>query len=93
MKASLIPMLPRRLTALYKFKDVVIAWQCDHCAKMFFVRVEEAILVEVPRAIRLEFESHSCVYHRVEPVVNSDEFTDGPVQFWRRDTDTKDGRE
>ena len=72
-------MLPRRLTALYKFKDAVIAWKCDHCAKMFFVRVEEAILVEVPRVIRLEFESHSCGYHLVEPAVNSDEFADGPI--------------
>jgi hypothetical protein len=93
MKASLILMLPRSLTPLYKFKDVVIAWQCDHCAKMFFVPVEEAVLVEVPRAIRLEFESHSCGYQRVEPAVNSDEFADGPIQFGGRDTDTKDGRE
>jgi hypothetical protein len=93
MKASLIPMLPRSLTPLYKFKDAVIAWQCDHCAKMFFVPVEEAVLVEVPRAVRLEFESHSCGYHHVNTEVNSDELTDDSIRFWRRDTDSNNGRE
>src|SRR5512146_648877 len=51
----------RTLSPAYLFFGNTIVWRCDQCSRMFFLSLDDARFVEIPRYISTEFGSHSCV--------------------------------
>jgi hypothetical protein len=73
MKTVARPMQPRDLIAAFRFNEKTFVWRCDHCYKMFFLEVEQALADGIPRMTLREFESHSCAFAKARGTNNCDE--------------------